>query len=76
MYPSLGEKGLLRFGYGWGVEESRFGTGFYADGTGGTFYARIGILPASGHALVGLANSGNAEPAMTDIVGIVARATR
>jgi CubicO group peptidase (beta-lactamase class C family) len=66
MYLGAEGKGTLQLGYGWGVEETSAGTAFVADGTGGTFYARIGLLPDKGLAFVALANSGNAEPAITD----------
>ena len=67
MYPGGGERGELRLGYGWAEYPTRDGTAFAADGTGGTFYARIALAPKHGLAFVALANAGHAEPAITEV---------
>jgi CubicO group peptidase (beta-lactamase class C family) len=66
MYPGSPQSTVLRFGLPWGVSETRLGAGWYADGTGGTFYARIALVPAKGIAFVGLSNAGNGESAISD----------
>lgn len=66
MYQKSNEHGTIKLGYGWGVLETPLSTAFFGDGSGGTFYARIGILPGKGLAFVSLANAGNAEAAITD----------
>jgi CubicO group peptidase (beta-lactamase class C family) len=66
MYMKTDAGGELQLGYGWGVVTTDSGTAFVGDGTGGTFYARIGLLPGKGIGFVALSNAGNAEPAITD----------
>jgi CubicO group peptidase (beta-lactamase class C family) len=66
MYMQSRERGIIQIGYGWAVVTTGAGTAYTGDGTGGTFYARIGLLPAKDMAFVALANAGNAEPAITD----------
>ena len=60
------EKGEVHLGYGWGIVPTSFGTAYAADGSGGTFYARIGLLPDKGMALVALSNAGHAQAAIAD----------
>ena len=58
------EGGTMHVGYGFGVTP-RFSA---VDGSAGTFYARLVVIPKSGAALVFFSNCGNGEEAITDLM--------
>jgi CubicO group peptidase (beta-lactamase class C family) len=66
MYPGSSTREWVRLGYGWGL--ARVGRGLLsaADGSAGTFYARVAVLPAYDLVFVGLTNAADGEPALSE----------
>lgn len=61
-------KATTTIGYGWGVVETRNGTLSVGDGSGGTFFARIAVLPSIDAAIVAVTSSGSGSVAIADVV--------
>lgn len=66
MYQGVGvqQKGAVTLGYGWGVETIDHALLSVADGSAGTFYARIVVLPVLNLAFAGVTNSGDGHAAL------------
>ena len=58
----------LKLGYGWGIETTDAGPLSSADGSGGTYYARLLIYPPLGLAFAGLANDGSGSVVLNQVV--------
>lgn len=58
----------LKLGYGWGIETTDAGPLSSADGSGGTYYARLLIYPPLGLAFAGLANDGSGSVVLNKVV--------
>ncbi|MBN1647623.1 MAG: beta-lactamase family protein [Spirochaetales bacterium] len=68
MYQGAGRgTGTIKFGLGWAVEETDSGLFSMADGSGGTFYARLIVYPALDIAFAGFTNSGSGE-VLSDVI--------
>ena len=69
MYQSSSARGTITMGYGWAVVPvNKKNNLSAADGSGGTFYARIIVFPLVDMALVGFTNSGNGNEALDFVV--------
>jgi CubicO group peptidase (beta-lactamase class C family) len=63
-FGSAGMKGRIRIAQGWYLYGDGPSAIHAADGTAGTFYAAVAILPDRGYALAGATNSGAGEQAL------------
>jgi CubicO group peptidase (beta-lactamase class C family) len=68
MYPSMKMDHQMTFGYGWAVIPSDNSNISAADGSGGTFFARIIVFPALDVAFVGFTNSGDGTQALDAVI--------
>lgn len=68
MYQGAPSGQELSLGLGWGVAETDSGLLSLADGSGGTFYARLVVYPALDIAFAGLANSGDGDKALRRVI--------
>jgi len=67
MYQGANQRGEIPLGYGWGLLSVDKAMISVADGSGGTFYARLAVLPELDLAFAGFTNSGDGEPALSEI---------
>lgn len=65
-YQGARGRQAVTLGYGWGVSEIDHERISVADGSAGTFYARVVVLPALDVAFVGFTNAGSGEPALSE----------
>ena len=68
MYHGVASRAKLTLGYGWAVIPAGKGFLSAADGSGGTFYARVLIFPEADAAFVGFTNSGDGVAALGDAI--------
>lgn len=68
MYIGVNQKGNLSLGYGWGIVPEAAGNLSMAEGSGGTFYAMIGVYPALDAGFVGFTNSGDGSEALREAI--------
>jgi CubicO group peptidase (beta-lactamase class C family) len=68
MYVSATGDQQLTLGLGWMVIQERGSLISAADGSGGTFFARIIVFPALNVAFVGFTNCGNGSPALDNLI--------
>jgi CubicO group peptidase (beta-lactamase class C family) len=68
MYMGANQEGNLTLGYGWGVASVEGGYLSVADGSGGTFYARIAVYPALDIAFAGFTNYGDGSAALDEAI--------
>ncbi len=64
MYQGATQRGKVSFGYGWGVAEINGTHVSVADGSGGTFYARLVVIPTLDLAFAGFTNAGDGAEAL------------
>ncbi len=72
MYPGSPSKAELTLGHGWAVVPIGGVKLSAADGSGGTFFARLAVLPSHAVAFAGVTSAGDGEPALGDAIGRVA----
>ncbi len=68
MYQGITQEGESTLGYGWAVVPFGDGNLSAADGSGGTFYARLAILPEYNLAFAGFTNAGDGERALSEAI--------
>lgn len=68
MYVNTKENSKITMGYGWCVLPEEGSLLSVADGSGGTFYARIIIFPALNAALVAFTNCGDGASALDKVI--------
>lgn len=64
MYQGMRSRARVTYGYGWGLQELRGARLSIADGSAGTFYARVAVLPALDVAFAGFTNAGDGVGAL------------
>lgn len=64
MYQGMKTSEHVELGYGWVIANARGYPLSAADGSGGTFYARIAVLPSHDVAFAGVVNSGAGDPVL------------
>jgi hypothetical protein len=68
MYQNSGSNYKINVAYEWGIFPILDCTISAADGSGGTFYARIVIFPEYNAAFAGFTNCGNGNNALTSLL--------
>lgn len=68
MYQGANSRRVITLGYGWAVVSIDDAMLSAADGSGGTFYARLVVLPALDIAFAGFTNSGDGEAALSEAI--------
>ncbi len=68
MYQGAKQSDILTLGYGWAVIPIGDDLLSAGDGSGGTFYARVVVLPVLDLAYVGFTNSGAGEAALSESI--------
>jgi CubicO group peptidase (beta-lactamase class C family) len=68
MYMGMTQEGDLTLGYGWGVFPIPGGNLSVADGSGGTFLARLAVYPALDVAFAGFTNCGDGSAALDEAI--------
>jgi len=68
MYIGMEQEGNVTMGYGWGVFAVEGGNLSVADGSGGTFYARIAVYPALDVGFAGFTNCGDGSLALDEAI--------
>lgn len=64
MYQGVRARTRVEYGYGWGVHHFGGARLSIADGSAGTFYARLAVLPALDLAFAGFTNAGDGARAL------------
>lgn len=64
MYQGVRTRARVEYGYGWGVHHIHGARLSIADGSAGTFYARLAVLPALDLAFAGFTNAGDGARAL------------
>lgn len=65
MYLGMTSSEQLALGYGWAITDASGYPLSAGDGSGGTFYARVVVLPSHDVAFVGVVSSGAGDPALS-----------
>jgi CubicO group peptidase (beta-lactamase class C family) len=68
MYIGMEQDDDITMGYGWVVFPVEGGNLSAADGSGGTFYAKIAVYPALDVAFAGFTNCGDGSPALNEAI--------
>lgn len=69
-YQGASGRQRVTLGYGWAVTEHHRQPLSMADGSAGTFYARVALFPAVDVAFVGFTNAGDGESALSEALRV------